>query len=394
VFINLASNENMQNKRFVSIVVPVKDVERTIDKTFQHLLAINYPHESWEVIITDGGSTDKTLAIVNSWQQKHSFIKLVHAFEAKTAGIARNEALKHVKGEYVFFTDGDCAPCKEWVNIILSKFAKNPGIGAVGGEIYTLKVDKDNLTEAYCEHFKFNMVSPRYGFIEEGLFPKLSDKSPSQIAGHRAYFFVTANVAYRKSALIDVGAQFWPHPTGEDIDMCLQIENKGWRLYFAPEAKVEHMHRSSFNALRKVWHDYAMAHPALIYKHASNKFEIVFQFFGRYPKTPFLSIPSMAKGFIYLGSFHVMHISFILFLLGAAGVAAHSQNTGLMVFTCVMLFLSLWSAYKFFYWCWFMKPKKYFFIWARMRYLTNLSFIAGAVRGFKRYKVFCIEPSF
>ena len=384
----------MQTKPFISIIVPVKDIERTIEKTFQYLLAIDYPHDAWEIIIADGGSSDKTMNIVRSWHKKHNFIKLVSAPNAPSAGIARNEALKHARGEYIFFTDGDCAPCREWVNIILSKFENHDDIGAVGGEIYTLKVDQDNLTEAYCEHFKFNMVGPRYGFIKEGYFPKLSDKSPTQIAGHRAYFFVTANAAYRKKALDAVGARFWPHPTGEDIDMCLQIEDKGWRLYFAPEARVEHMHRSSFSALRKVWHDYAMAHPALIHKHASRKFEIVFQLIGRYPKTPLFSVSLPIKGFIYIGSFHVMHIAFVLFLMGAVGVLANSQSVGMAVFTFMMFFLSLWSAYKFFYWCWFMKPKRHFFIWAKMRYLTNLSFIIGALKGFKKYKVFCIEPSF
>jgi cellulose synthase/poly-beta-1,6-N-acetylglucosamine synthase-like glycosyltransferase len=238
------------------------------------------------------------------------------------------------------------------------------------------------------------MVAPRYGFIKEGYFPMPLDKSPTQIAGHRAYFFVTANVAYRKKALDDVDAEFWPLPTGEDIDMCLQIEKKGWRLYFAPEAKVEHMHRSSLRALRDVWSAYAMAHPALIHKHASKRFEIVFQFAGRYPKTPLICVPFPVKGFIYIGSFQVMHIAWVMFLLGITATAVNPTSIGLALFTLLMLLLSLWSSYMFFYWCWFMKPKKYFFIWARMRYLTNLSFIAGAVRGFKRYKVFCIEPSF
>ena len=384
----------MQNKQFISIIVPVKNVERTIDKTFQYLLAVNYPHESWEIIIVDGGSEDNTLDIVSSWQKRYSFIRFVNAPGSASAGIARNHALKAAKGEYVFFTDGDCAPCKEWINIILSKFEQDARIGAVGGEIYTLKVDKENLTEAYCEHFKFNMVAPRYGFIKEGYFPALSDKNPTQIAGHRAYFFVTANVAYRKSALEDAGANFWAHATGEDIDMCLQIENKGWRLYFAPEAKVEHMHRSRFSALRKVWYAYAMAHPALIEKHASNRMEIVFQFIGKYPKNPLVSIPCPYKGFIYIGSFHIMHLCSAMFLLGIFSIILNPQSLGLFFFTSLMLILSACAAYKFFYWCWFMKPRKYFFIWAKMRYLTNLSFIAGALEGIKKNKVLCIEPSF
>ncbi|MFA5069079.1 MAG: glycosyltransferase [Candidatus Omnitrophota bacterium] len=384
----------MREKPFVSIIIPIKNFERTVEKTFQYLLKINYPHGLWEIIIADGGSTDATLDIVNSWQTKYPFIKIVNVPGSLTAGMSRNEALKYATGEYIFFTDGDCAPCVEWINIMLSKFEKDPGIGAVGGEIYTLKVDKDNLTEAYCEHFKFNMVSPRYGFISEGYFPPLTDKSPTQIAGHRAYFFVTANVAYRRKALDSAGGAFWPHPTGEDIDMSLQIEQKGWRLYFAPEAKVEHMHRSDFNALRKVWYTYAMAHPALIDKHSCQKFELIFQLIGRYPRTPLFRLPFFIKGYIYIGSFHMMHIASAAFILGLAAVAANPGNNGLIIFTSAMAILALWSAYRFFYWCFFMKPGKYFFEWARMRYLTNLSFITGALKNFRKYKVLCVEPSF
>lgn len=384
----------MNNKPFISIVIPIRDFERTLDKSFEYLLNIDYPHENMEIIIVDGGSKDKTLDIIKSWQKRHDLIKLIEIPGCPTPALARNKALETVKGEYIFFTDGDCAPCRDWVNIMLSKFAKDPKIGAVGGEIYTLKVDKDNLTEAYCEHFKFNMVSPRYGFIKEGFFPPLSDRGPTQIAGHRAYFFITANVAYKKKSLNETRARFWEHPTGEDMDMCLQIENRGWKLYFAPDAKVDHMHRSNFAALEKVWVSYAAAHPPLIKKYASNRFELVFQFIGSYPNNPLLSIPSPIKGFLYLGSFQLMHIFVFLFAAGVISRIFNPESMPLIFFTLTAFLLGLYSAYKFFYWSWFMKPRKHFFIWCKMRYLTNLSFIAGGLKKSGKYKVFCIEPSF
>jgi cellulose synthase/poly-beta-1,6-N-acetylglucosamine synthase-like glycosyltransferase len=384
----------MDNKPFISIVIPVRDFERTIDKSFEYLLNIDYPHKRWEIIIADGGSKDKTLDIILQWQKRHDFIKLIKIPGCPSPAIARNKALEIVKGEYIFFTDGDCAPCRDWVNIMLSRFAKDPRIGAVGGEIYTLKVDKDNLTEAYCEHFRFNMVSPRYGFIKEGFFPPLSDMGPTQIAGHRAYFFITANVAYRKESLNEVNAKFWDHPTGEDMDMCLQIEKRGWKLYFAPDAKVDHMHRSNFTALRKVWAGYAGAHPALIKKYASSHFEVVLQFIGSYPNNPVLSIPSPIKGFLYLGSFHLMHIFGFIFIAGLISLMLNPESVRLLLFTLAVFSLGIYSAYKFYYWCWFMKPRKYFFTWCKMKYLTNLSFIAGGLKESGKYKVFCVEPSF
>jgi len=151
----------------------------------------------------------------------------------------------------------------------------------------------------------FNMVAPRYGFIKEGYFPLLSDMYPTQIAGHRAYFFVTANVAYRKKAIDEANARFWTKPTGEDMDFCYQVQRAGWKLYFAPKAKVEHMHRANLQQLLKVWVTYGAAHPPLLEKYAKNRMELVLQLDRARPR---ISFPFPIKGFIYFGNFHLFQI--------------------------------------------------------------------------------------
>ncbi|MFC1592955.1 glycosyltransferase, partial [Candidatus Omnitrophota bacterium] len=200
----------MDKGAFVSIIIPVKNFARTIEKTFQYLLNVDYPRQLWEIIIVDGGSSDKTVQIVKSWQDKYSFIKLVEVPNCPSPGYARNRALKIAQGDFLFFTDADCAPCKEWIKEMLKHFQRDKRIAAVGGEVFTLRVDPDNLVEAWCEHFRFNMVSPRYGFIQEGYFPDFPDQPrPSDIGGHKAYFFGTCNVAYRAVAIKELAAEFW-----------------------------------------------------------------------------------------------------------------------------------------------------------------------------------------
>ena len=381
----------MNDKPFVTVIVPVKNFERTINRTFEYLLGVDYPHQSWEIIIADGGSTDKTLNIVSSWQKKHDFIKLVQIPNCPSPAFARNRALDNAKGDFIFFTDGDCAPCKEWISIMLSHFARDSKIGAVGGEIYTLRVDSNSLTEAFCEHFKFNMVSPRYGFIGEGCFPEISDRMPISIAGHKSYFFVTANVAYRREAMEDAKAKFWDNPTGEDVDLSIQIRDKGWRLYFAPNAKVDHMHRSTFKALCKVWVTYGAAHPQLLKKHASRHLQIVFQTLKRQPT---ISIPSPIKGFIYLGNFHLMSLFGLFFLFGLAALLILGFSTWLCSTTVASFLLAAYYMFRFFFWCWYMMPRKYFLSWCFMKYMTNLFFMLGGLKGSRRYSTLCIEPSF
>lgn len=382
----------MSDMPFVSIIIPVKNFERTIEKTFACLLKVDYPRDCWEWVIADGGSSDKTIEIIKDWQKRYPFIKLVEIPDCPSPGFARNKALEVVKGEYLFFTDADCAPDKNWINEMLGHFKQDPKIAAVGGEVYTLKVDPDNLVEAWCQHFRFNMVSPRYGFIKEGYYPDFpKEPRPTDIAGHRAYFFGTCNVAYRKSAMQEIGVKFWERPTGEDMDFSYQHRSCGGKFYFAPKAKVDHMHRADLRSLRKVWVTYGQAHPPLIDKYVKNNgLEIVLQFLKGNPSfMPWFPI----RGFIYLGNFHLMHFFALLFIIGII-LGFIFMGNGIRIFTLVSFLAMLYFGYQYVKWNFAMEPKSKFWVWCKMKYLTNLSFIQGGLKDFNQYKILCIEPSF
>ncbi len=377
---------------FVSIIIPVKNFERTIEKTFEYLLHVDYPRDAWEWVIADGGSNDKTIEIIKDWQKKYPFIKLVEVPQCPSPGFARNKALEVVKGDYLFFTDADCAPSPNWITEMLGHFKRDAQIAAVGGEVFTLKVDPHNLVEAWCQHFRFNMVSPRYGFIKEGYYPPFpADPTPMDIAGHRGYFFGTCNVAYSRKALQETGMSFWERPTGEDMNLSYEMRSRGWKFYFAPEAKVDHMHRADIKALRKVWVTYGQAHLPLIDKYVKRKgVQVVLQFLKGGPS---FTLPVPMRGFVYIGNFHLMHLYALLFL---AGLALSFIFTPLFIKVLTVIFLLLtWRyAYLFVRWNFDMEPKDKFWFWCKMKYLTNLSFIQGGLKDFKKYKVLCIEPSF
>jgi hypothetical protein len=62
--------------------------------------------------------------------------------------------------------------------------------------------------------------------------------------------------------------------------------------------------------------------------------------------------------------------------------------------TLASLLLTLHFGYQFVKWNFGMEPKDKFWTWCRMKYLTNLSFVRGGLKDFKKYGVICIEPSF
>ena len=88
----------------VSVIVPIYNVERFLERCFESILSQTY--KNFEIIAIDDGSKDNSPAILDQWAKKDSRIK---AFHQKNAGVAttRNNGLKLAQGEYVLFVDSD-----------------------------------------------------------------------------------------------------------------------------------------------------------------------------------------------------------------------------------------------------------------------------------------------
>ena len=88
----------------VSVILPVYNVAPYLDETFQSLL-----HQSLrdiEIIAVNDGSIDDSEFIIRKYQQQDSRIRLFSQ-ENKGQSAARNLALKHAKGQYIYMMDSD-----------------------------------------------------------------------------------------------------------------------------------------------------------------------------------------------------------------------------------------------------------------------------------------------
>lgn len=373
-------------EEFITIIVPVKNASRTIEKHLESLLNLNYPKDKFEVIYVDGGSKDSTLEILYRWKkEKMPQISIIELQNCKSPGEARNRALEVAKGEFVLFTDSDCIVKEDWAKQIISPFFQDSKIGIVGGEIHTLTVDDGNDIEKYLEFIKFLSVNGRCGIKEEGYFPDLKTFLPHEINGNiHSSFFATANAAVRKEALVAVGNKFWDEITGEDVDFNIRINKAGFKLYYKPSAIVYHIHRANLQQFRKQVYGYGYGHPLLIKKHAKQVLEICLNLSGKYIYIP---IPFFIKGNIYLGNFHFFNMFLILIVLSL--VFKWSSNL-----TLIFLLLTLIFGLLYFSPLIRLKPLSKFFKWCKIKYLSNLSFIMGGIKGSFVFGAIDIEDSF
>ncbi|WP_220393070.1 glycosyltransferase family 2 protein [Bacteroides oleiciplenus] len=88
----------------VSIIVPVYNMENSIDASVKNLVTQDYPNT--EIILVDDGSTDDSLKRCLGLAQEYSCVKVIHS-ENKGSGPARNAGIEIARGHYAYFPDAD-----------------------------------------------------------------------------------------------------------------------------------------------------------------------------------------------------------------------------------------------------------------------------------------------
>ena len=92
------------NCPLISIIVPIYQVEKYLEKCINSIIAQTY--KNLEIILVDDGSTDSCPAICDRFQAEDSRIKIIHQ-ENGGLSHARNVGLEHATGNFIGFVDSD-----------------------------------------------------------------------------------------------------------------------------------------------------------------------------------------------------------------------------------------------------------------------------------------------
>jgi glycosyltransferase involved in cell wall biosynthesis len=131
----------------VSVIVPVYNRENLVGMTIDSILAQTYP--DIEVIAINDGSTDGSLAVLKTYADSHPG-KVVIVDQQNSGQVrARNNGIKHSRGEYIAFLDSDdtWAPQKLAKQLVLF----NGDIGLVYCGIHEVDPNGKVLHTVSCE---------------------------------------------------------------------------------------------------------------------------------------------------------------------------------------------------------------------------------------------------
>ncbi len=121
---------------FVSIIIPARNEEQYIGKVLDNVLQQTYPADRMEVLVVDGRSTDRTVAVVKEYRQRHPFIRCLdnpHGYVPH----AMNIGIRAAQGEIIVRLDAHSEYSKDYVARLV-RWQQRLNADNVGGVFVTL----------------------------------------------------------------------------------------------------------------------------------------------------------------------------------------------------------------------------------------------------------------
>ena len=106
----------------ISIIMPVYNAEKYLNRSIESIM--NQTYNNIEIILVNDGSTDNSLEICTSYQEKDKRIKLINQ-ENKGVSFARNKGIDEATGDYIMFIDSDDYIEKNMIEDMVAKITKD-----------------------------------------------------------------------------------------------------------------------------------------------------------------------------------------------------------------------------------------------------------------------------
>jgi succinoglycan biosynthesis protein ExoA len=221
-------------KPFVSIVVPVLNEERTIERLARSLLDQDYPRDRYEIVLADGGSTDRTLERLRRVDPDGRIRVLPNP--GRTAPAALNVAIAASTGEVVTRVDAHSWIAPDYLSRVVAVMEET-GEKVVGGPVLM----------APDTPFRLALVEALYAKVGVG-------SVPYRTLRERAYVESLQTGSFRREVLDEVGPFDEALAVVEDLDMNTRIRKAGHRLLLDPSIRFWYVPRPDLRALgRQIW---------------------------------------------------------------------------------------------------------------------------------------------
>ena len=208
-----------------SIIIPTFNRAVQLRNCLSAIAALDFPADNFEVIVVDDGSKSLPDAIVNKFSKSLKISLLSQKNSGPAA--ARNNGADRATGQFLVFTDDDCAPATDWLTQIARQIKSTPD-ALIGGK--SINAIPENI---FSETSQL-LIDYLYDYFES--------------TNRDGRFFTSNNLVVPANLFHKLGGfdSNFPLAAGEDRAFCERWTANGWQSVYLPDAKIYHFHTLTF----------------------------------------------------------------------------------------------------------------------------------------------------
>ena len=234
---------------FVSVLIPIRNEGNYISQCLQAVTRQDYPSDLFEILISDGLSTDNTRSLVADWMKNDSRIRLFDN-PKQIVPTGMNILIPKAKGEILIRVDGHCVIAKNYISNCV-RHLEEEDVDGVGGPMRSIGEDLISQVTALAMSSKFGVGNS--SFRTETGQTKLADTVPFP--------------AYTRAIIEKVGLYDEELVRNQDDEYNYRIREAGGKILLAEDVSSEYYSRGSLKKLWKQYFQYGFWKVRVLQKH-------------------------------------------------------------------------------------------------------------------------------
>lgn len=221
----------MSDKIIVSVVMPVYNEEKYIEKCVDSLLEQDYPADRMEWIFVDGCSSDKTVELLEGYAEKYPDLIRVLNNPDKIVPYAMNIGISQSRGKYIVRLDAHADYAEDYISKCVY-YLENTDAENVGGVAETK-------AEGFMGNAIAKMLSSKFGV----------GNSQFRINGESGYVDTVPFGAFRREVFTKYGGYDERLVRNQDNEMNFRIRKNGGKIYMSDEINLSYYCRDSVKGI-------------------------------------------------------------------------------------------------------------------------------------------------
>ena len=224
----------------ITFILPIRNEVNTITSTIEAILCQTIINDfEYEILISDGGSTDGTLDIINNLVYTYPNILLIHN-PGIIVSVGFNMALSQAQGDFIIRIDGHCEIPPNYLNNCIT-ILRNKEIIIAGGKIETISNGAIGKAIAIAQSSLFGVGNVTF-------------RNPNYNIPN--YVDTLAFGVHKRKIFSEIGGYDEEMVCNQDDEFNHRVIQSGAKIWMDPTIKTKYYSRSSYMKLFKQYFNY------------------------------------------------------------------------------------------------------------------------------------------